>query len=75
MSTDQLTSAALKLPARRKAKLADQLLESLDSEAQRAIDAAWAKESESRINAYDKGLIGAKPIAKVLQSIKRRAKR
>jgi hypothetical protein len=47
-----LEREAMSLPARERALLADALLASLDDEFVRDIEAAWAQESEARLEAY-----------------------
>jgi putative addiction module component (TIGR02574 family) len=54
-TTEEIIAAALKLPPESKAKLADELLASLDGPEQAEIDNAWAVESERRIDEYDAG--------------------
>jgi len=49
-----LLKDALSLGAPKRAELVDELLASLDQPDQ-AIDALWAEEAESRIDAYDRG--------------------
>jgi len=49
-----LLKDALSLEAPKRAELVDELLASLDQPDQ-AIDTLWAKEAESRIDAYDRG--------------------
>lgn len=44
----------------------DQLLSSLDK-SDSEVDALWAKEAESRIDAYQKGKLGAISLEKVLE--------
>lgn len=55
MSTAEIRDAALKLNSEEKARLAEELLASLDSPDRRAIDAARAQEAERRIDAIDAG--------------------
>jgi putative addiction module component (TIGR02574 family) len=75
MSDRKLNLEALKLSPRRRAKLAERLLASLDDDAQRSIDVAWAKEAESRIDSLDKGTARSKPLSRVLRGLKQRARR
>jgi putative addiction module component (TIGR02574 family) len=51
----KIVSDALLLPPRSRAKLAEQLLESLDDPKQKEIDRLWADEVENRIDAYERG--------------------
>ena len=41
-------------------------------ERRKEIDAAWAKEAESRIDAYDAGMIEDVPVSKVFEEIERK---
>lgn len=52
---DDILSAALSLSPGARAMLADHLLESLDTEEQKRIDALWAEEAERRARAIDEG--------------------
>jgi len=54
-----LEREALRLPAHQRALLADTLLESLDDEAGRKVELAWAQEAESRLAAYHRGELSA----------------
>ena len=60
-NTDAIFDAALSLPAEIRADLAERLLESLEEQDQCELDAAWAKEAESRIQAYRQGKLKAIP--------------
>ena len=55
MSTQEITANALNLPPKSRARLAAQLLESIDAQKQRKLDAVWAREAEARIDAHDAG--------------------
>jgi putative addiction module component (TIGR02574 family) len=72
---DEIFRAALSLPEDVRVALAERLLESVDSAAQREIDALWGKEAEDRIEAYDRGEIAAFPIDEVFSSLHFRLKR
>ncbi len=61
MSTKEIMTHALKLPARSRARLAAQLLESIDARQRKHLDAAWASEAEARIAEYDSA--GGKTVA------------
>ena len=54
---EEILSAALVLPPGTRAMLADHLLESLDGEDQKRIDANWAEEVERRIRDIDEGRV------------------
>ena len=72
MSSDQITAAALALPPEAKARLAEQLLASLDAQDQGVIDAAWADEAERRIDALDRGDERTVPADEALRTAKAR---
>jgi putative addiction module component (TIGR02574 family) len=71
----KVISDALSLPPRSRAKLAEQLLESLDDPKQREIDRLWADEAEERIDAYERGELKAIPGQEVFRRLKPRKKR
>ena len=53
----QVLEEALSLPPEERLKVAEVLLSSLDSAAQRRIDSLWATEAEDRLDALDRGEI------------------
>ncbi len=61
MAMDQaiLEHEVMRLPARERALLADALLGSLDDEEAREVEAAWAREAEARMEAYQRGELAA----------------
>jgi putative addiction module component (TIGR02574 family) len=67
-----LKKEALELPTRERILLAEALLDSLDSEASREIQSAWANEAESRQQAYQKGEIKAEEGAEVIRELRDR---
>lgn len=71
----KVISAALSLPPRSRAKLAEQLLESLDDPKQKEIDRLWADEVEDRIDAYERGELKTIPGEEVFRRLKPRKKR
>jgi putative addiction module component (TIGR02574 family) len=71
----KVVSDALSLPPRSRAKLAEQLLESLDDPKQKEIDRLWAEEVEGRIDAYERGELRAIPGQEVFRRLKPRKKR
>jgi putative addiction module component (TIGR02574 family) len=75
MSMNELKAAALRLPPGRRARLAEELLQSLDKDAQRAIDIAWSREAEDRIDAYDAGKIAARRLSAAVAKLRKRFKR
>ena len=66
-TTEEIIAAALKLPPESKARLADELLASLDGPEQTEIDNAWAIEAERRIDEYETGGIKTIPSDQVLR--------
>ena len=74
MASEKLTKAALALPARTRAKLAQKLLASLDDLRQPEIDALWAEEAEDRITAFERGKIRAVPGEQAFRCLKRRSR-
>lgn len=72
---DQILSAALSLPPDARAMLADRLLESLDSEDQKRIDAIWADEAERRVREIDEGRVKTIDGELVMQELRSRFNR
>jgi putative addiction module component (TIGR02574 family) len=70
--TERVLNDALSLPPIERAELIQRLFQSFDVSEDNHIDAAWAEEVESRIDAYDKGLLTASPAEDVLARINRR---
>ena len=50
-----MEAEALRLPVAERVRLVDALMDSLDDEAAKEIDAAWAQEAESRLAAVGRG--------------------
>jgi putative addiction module component (TIGR02574 family) len=71
----KIVSDALSLPPRSRAKLAEQLLESLDDPKQKEIDRLWADEVEDRIDAYERGELKVIPGQEVFRRLKPKKKR
>ena len=71
----KVVSEALSLPPRSRAKLAEQLLESLDDPKQKEIDRLWADEVEDRIDAYERGELKVIPGQEVFRRLRPRKKR
>ena len=72
MSGAQILRDALALPPEERARLADELLRSVDQADRADIDAAWAEEAERRTDDFEKGLTRAEPLEDVLRSIEAR---
>ena len=66
---NELLKEALTLTPAQKAELVDKLLFSLDKP-DKDIDEMWAREVESRIDAYDKGKLKAVTLENVLKKYK-----
>lgn len=66
---NELLKEALGLKPAQKAELIDKLLSSLDMP-DKDIDELWAREAESRIDAYEKGKIKAVTLENVLKKYK-----
>jgi putative addiction module component (TIGR02574 family) len=58
-----------------RAELADRVLDSLDTEARRAVDEAWAAEAEDRIDAYERGEIASTSASDVFARLRNRTRR
>jgi len=67
-----LESEALRLSPRGRALLADSLLASLDNEAARGIQKAWAAEADDRLKAFHQGELQATDGAAVLREMRAR---
>ena len=76
MSTyEEIMSAALALPPSARAMLVEHLMESLDADDQRRIDALWAEEAERRDKEIEEGIVTAIPGEEVLNRLRSRYKR
>ena len=74
MNQATLEREALKLPLGERALLADTILSSLDSEAMRRIETAWAREAESRLAAYRAGKLKALDGPRAVRELRARYK-
>jgi putative addiction module component (TIGR02574 family) len=70
-----IANAALSLPPRSRARLADKLLTSLDKPNQRKLDHLWKTEAERRTDAFERGEMKAIPGEKIFRSLKIRKNR
>lgn len=76
MSTyEEIINAALSLPPGTRAMLAEHLLESLDAEDQKRIDALWAEEAERRDKEIEDGTVTPIPGEEVMNRLRARYKR
>ncbi|MBI4664765.1 MAG: addiction module protein [Verrucomicrobia bacterium] len=71
---EEVAKPALALPAESRAKLAEELLESLDAPAQARIDALWAAVAERRSKEIEVGEVKPIPGDQVLRELRSRAK-
>jgi len=71
MSVAALQEELLKLPATERARLIDVLWNSLSEPELRTREAAWAAESERRIDAYEAGRLQARDAQTVFAELKK----
>jgi hypothetical protein len=74
MTTKELRSQALRLPAKDRAHLAAQLLVSLDEGTKGRHDAEWLEEAQRRYSAYKKGALRGRAAAGALKRARARIK-
>lgn len=67
--SEQILREALDLPPVDRAELVEQILASFEFPARKDIDAAWGREAEDRIDAYERGEIGSSPAGEVFREI------
>ena len=63
----ELESKALRLPRRERARLAQRLISSLDSEADADVDKLWLQEAERRLGELKSGKAAGIPAEKVIR--------
>lgn len=68
MAAKDISQKALALNPQEHAELVDKFIAHLDLP-DKTIDELWQKESESRIDAYEKGLIKSHSLAEVLEHL------
>ena len=71
MSVSAIQDEILGLPATERARLIDVLWKSISAPEQQAREAAWATESERRIDAYDAGKLTARDASDVFADLKK----
>jgi putative addiction module component (TIGR02574 family) len=71
MSLTAIQKEILGLPAVERARLIDVLWASISEPEQQAREAAWAKESERRIDAHDAGKLAARDATHVFAALKK----
>ena len=62
-----LESKALKLPPRKRARLAERLLASLDEESDPNAEALWLEEAERRLDELESGKVRGVPASQVVK--------
>lgn len=67
--SQKILNEALGLSPTERAELVEQILASFEFPARKDIDAAWAKEAEERIDAYERGEIGTTSSEDVIKEI------
>ncbi len=72
--TEQVLREALDLPPIDRAELVEQILASFEFPARKDVDAAWGKEAEDRLNAFEQGDIGSSPASEVFREIDQRTR-
>jgi putative addiction module component (TIGR02574 family) len=75
MSVAAIQSEVLKLSAKERAQLLDLIWQSLSEPEIKTREAAWAAESERRIDAYEKGKLAARDAADVFEDLKKSLKK
>lgn len=70
--TATVAKVALALPPRSRAKLAGQLLQSLDPPDQKEINSLWEVEAEGRVDAYERGEMKAISAHEVFRGVRAR---
>lgn len=69
-STEQILKDALALPLQERAELVEQLLATFQLPPDPHLDELWARESEDRLDAYDRGELKAVAGEEVFEKIK-----
>ena len=69
-----LEEKALKLPLKERAKLAEQLIRSIENISDSENESLWIKEAERRYQEYKKGNIKSRPAEEVFKSALKRIK-
>jgi len=70
-SPKEVRSAALSMTPKERAKLAEELLASLDGPQRNEVDAAWAEEIERRIDEMESGKVKGIPAEDVFRKYER----
>jgi putative addiction module component (TIGR02574 family) len=70
-SSEQILQQALALSPQDRAELVERLLASFQTPPDPLLDELWAREAEDRLDAYDRGELGAVPAEEVFARIER----
>jgi len=68
---EDVLTGALALSPKERAELVERLLASFEVSERERVDGLWAKEAEDRIDAYERGELGARPASEVFRRIRR----
>lgn len=68
---ENILADALELPPMARAELVENILSSFEFQGRNAINELWAKESEDRINAFERGEMTAIPAKDVFAEIEK----
>ena len=71
-TAEKIMNDALSLTPVERAEMIERLFQSFDNPRKDEIEAAWATEFESRLDAYKEGKIKASPVEEVMARINRR---
>ena len=66
MSDQEILTAALRLPTAKRERIAEAIIGSIKAPSRRHIEALWANEAESRVDALLSGKLGTVPGREVL---------
>ncbi|MBN2338702.1 MAG: addiction module protein [Acidobacteria bacterium] len=69
--SSRILAEALDLPPMERALLVEEILASFDFPDRREVDAAWAGETEDRIDAYERGELAASSVQEVFDRLNR----
>jgi putative addiction module component (TIGR02574 family) len=70
-ATERVLARAVVLPPLERAELVEGIRSRFVFPARAEIDAAWARETEARIDAYDRGALTSVPAAMVFEKIEK----
>ncbi len=70
-SSEQILQQALGLSPEDRAEIVERLLASFQTPPDPLLDELWAREAEDRLDAYDRGELGALPAEEVFARIER----